>query len=63
MANFNIKEVRRKMVEAGRKIEAMSAQMETLKQKKEQLLDARQSWRVPTLTRNPKSCCARPFRP
>lgn len=41
MANFNIKEVRGKMVEAGRKIEAMSAQMDTLKQKKEQLLEAR----------------------
>lgn len=41
MANFNIKETRGKTSEAGRKIEGMSAQMDTLKQKKDQLLEAR----------------------
>ena len=41
MANFNIKETRKKTSEAGGQIEAMSAQMDTLKQKKDQLLDAR----------------------
>ncbi len=41
MANFNIKETRGKVVEAGRRTEAMSAQMDTLKQKKDKLLEAR----------------------
>lgn len=41
MASFNIKETRGKTAEAGRKIEGMSAQMDTLKQKKNQLLEAR----------------------
>ena len=41
MAKFNIKETRGKTSEAGRKIEGMSAQMDTLKQKRNQLLEAR----------------------
>lgn len=41
MSKFNIKETRGKTGEAGRKIEGMSAQMDTLKQKKDQLLEAR----------------------
>ncbi len=41
MAGFNLKETRNKMAEASQKIESMSEQMDSLKQRKEQFLEAR----------------------